>query len=109
MADQNQQGGKFGSTRKEVAHPGIVLHADNPVHRRVAKVAIRQQHAPAVQVERAERAAEEFAELVKKHEKICKEEHDEEYAQLLRATDDDGPRYVDAYRALHPLRRGRNP
>jgi endonuclease/exonuclease/phosphatase family metal-dependent hydrolase len=29
-------------------------------------------------------------------------EHDEEYAQLLRAADDDGPRYVDAYRATHP-------
>ena len=28
-------------------------------------------------------------------------EHDEEYVQLLRATDDDGPRYVDAYRATH--------
>jgi endonuclease/exonuclease/phosphatase family metal-dependent hydrolase len=31
-------------------------------------------------------------------------EDDEEYAELLRAADDDGPRYVDAYRALHPER-----
>lgn len=29
-------------------------------------------------------------------------EHDEEYAELLRSTDDGGPRFVDAYRAAHP-------
>jgi endonuclease/exonuclease/phosphatase family metal-dependent hydrolase len=29
-------------------------------------------------------------------------EHDEEYVRLLRAADDDGVRYVDAYRAAHP-------
>ena len=31
-------------------------------------------------------------------------EDDEEYAELLRATDDDGPRYLDAYRETHPDR-----
>ena len=31
-------------------------------------------------------------------------EDDEEYAELVRAADDEGPAYVDAYRALHPLR-----
>ena len=31
-------------------------------------------------------------------------EDDEEYAELLRAADDEGPRYVDAYRAVHPSR-----
>lgn len=31
-------------------------------------------------------------------------EDDEEYAELLRAADDEGPRYVDAYRAAHPER-----
>ena len=31
-------------------------------------------------------------------------EDDEEYAELLRAADDDGPRYVDAFREIHPSR-----
>jgi endonuclease/exonuclease/phosphatase family metal-dependent hydrolase len=31
-------------------------------------------------------------------------EDDEEYAELLRAADDDGPRYIDAYRSVHPDR-----
>lgn len=31
-------------------------------------------------------------------------EDDEEYAELLRAADDDGPKYIDAYRAIHPER-----
>ena len=31
-------------------------------------------------------------------------EDDEEYTELVRAADDEGPTYVDAYRALHPLR-----
>ena len=31
-------------------------------------------------------------------------EDDEEYTELLRATDDDGPRYLDAYRQIHPQR-----
>ena len=31
-------------------------------------------------------------------------EDDEEYTELLRAADDEGPRYVDAYRAVHPER-----
>jgi endonuclease/exonuclease/phosphatase family metal-dependent hydrolase len=31
-------------------------------------------------------------------------EDDEEYAELLRAADDDGPRYVDAFREIHPER-----
>jgi endonuclease/exonuclease/phosphatase family metal-dependent hydrolase len=31
-------------------------------------------------------------------------EDDEEYAELVRAADDEGPRYVDAFRAVHPDR-----
>jgi endonuclease/exonuclease/phosphatase family metal-dependent hydrolase len=31
-------------------------------------------------------------------------EDDEEYAELLRAADDHGPRYADAYREVHPNR-----
>lgn len=31
-------------------------------------------------------------------------EDDEEYAELVRAADDQGPRYVDAFRAVHPDR-----
>lgn len=31
-------------------------------------------------------------------------EDDEEYPELLRAADDDGPKYVDAYRSVHPDR-----
>lgn len=31
-------------------------------------------------------------------------EDDEEYVELVRAADDDGPRYVDAFRAAHPDR-----
>lgn len=31
-------------------------------------------------------------------------EDDEEYAELLRAADDDGPKYVDAYRQIYPAR-----
>jgi endonuclease/exonuclease/phosphatase family metal-dependent hydrolase len=31
-------------------------------------------------------------------------EDDEEYAELLRAADDHGPRYLDAYREIHPNR-----